>query len=864
MALTRLLADRPDLPVVAAGGVMDGHGVRAMIELGAVAARLGTAFAACPESGADDAFRAALAGSSAEHAAPLHRPLPAATVIDLLEQERASGRGGRDNGPVTATTNDPLCLPAPDPDLDVLHACLGSSWGLAGELTPLHGERDRNFRLDTVAGRYLLKVYNPADGEAVLDLQRSALRHIRAVDPDLPVPDVVPTQDGRGWLEVTGRDGRRSLAWVMTWLEGRHPTPADLAPAQLRDWGRTAARLGRALRGFVHPAAAYPIAWDIRRLPQLRPWLSAVDAGRRPTVEAVLDRFERRVVPDLAALRAQVVHNDLAPGNVLVDDSSTITGITDFGDMTHTALVCDVAVAASDGLSGREDGLQLVPEFLAGYHSVTPLEPGELALVADLMAARNAAAILITAWRTREQGWAPQIDDEAYHQLGLMLDVGLDALTGRFTTALRTGTPGPSYGGGGLPYPRRATEELLDARARSLGGLELSYARPVHLVGGRGVFLEAVGGRRYLDAYNNVPVLGHSHPAVVDAVCSQLATLNTNSRYLQEAPVELAERLLATLPDRFDRVLLVNSGSEANDLAWRIARHATGAAGGIATSWAYHGVTEATYAFSPESWGTADRPAHMRLVEPPPGPLSAVPEAAEDLHAAGLGVAAMLVDGVFTSDGIHGPAHDWTSAAAAAVHDAGGLYVADEVQAGHGRTGDSLWSFVAGDVPADLVTLGKPMGNGYPVAAVAGPADLVDPFLEGTDYFSTFGGGTAACAAALAVLRTLAEDRVVDRVAAVGAHLVEALREVTADRAEVAGVRGWGLAVGADVVDPATGRPDPQRTGRIVDGMRERGVLIGRTGPGRNTLKIRPPLVFGDEHVDLLTDALTATLAALR
>jgi len=764
---------------------------------------------------------------------------------------------------VTSTMNDPLSVPAPDLDLDALHASLGRSWGLAGELTSVHGERDRNFRLDAAGGRYLLKVHNPADGEAVVDLQCSALRHIRAVAPDLPVPAVVSTRDGRSWMDLIGRDGRHSLAWVMTWLDGRHPEPEMLAPPQLRDWGRTAARLGKALRGFVHPAACYSIAWDIRRLPQLRPWLSAVAVDRRPAVAAVLDRFDQRVAPELRALRAQVVHNDLAPTNVLVDEAFRVTGITDFGDMTHTALVCDVAVSAADVLSGRKGGLELASEVLSGYGSITPLEPGELALVADLMAARYAAAVLITAWRTQQQGWAPEIDDEAHHQLEAMLDIGIDALAARYITAVRSDSPATKYDGRRSPYPRRSTEELLRDRTRCLGGLELSYARPLHLVGGRGVFLEAADGRRYLDAYNNVPVLGHSHPAVVDAVCSQVATLNTNSRYLQEAPVELAERLLATMPDRFDRVLLVNSGSEANDLAWRIARHATGALGGIATSWAYHGVTEATFGFSPESWGNAGGPGHIRLVKPPPGLPSSVAEAVESLEAAGHGAAAMMVDGVFTSDGIRGPAHEWTVAAAAIVHDAGGLYVADEVQAGHGRTGDDLWSFLAGNVPADLVTLGKPMGNGYPVAAVVGPAELVDPFLEGTDYFSTFGGGTAACAAALAVLRTLQEDRVVDRVAVVGGRLVEALRGVTLDRDDLVDVRGWGLAVGVDVVDPATARPDPPRATLVVDGMRDRGVLIGRTGRDRATLKIRPPLVFGDEHTDLLAEVLTASLAAL-
>ncbi|HEY6931929.1 MAG TPA: aminotransferase class III-fold pyridoxal phosphate-dependent enzyme, partial [Marmoricola sp.] len=311
----------------------------------------------------------------------------------------------------------------------------------------------------------------------------------------------------------------------------------------------------------------------------------------------------------------------------------------------------------------------------------------------------------------------------------------------------------------------------------------------------------------------------------------------------------------------FDRVLLVNSGSEANDLAWRIARHATGARGGIATEFAYHGITEASWAFSPEGWGTAMPPAHIRLVAPPPASADGVAKAVEDLQVAGPDVAAMLVDGIFTSDGITGPAHDWTAAAAAAVHEAGGLYVADEVQAGHGRTGDALWSFLAGEVAADLVTLGKPMGNGYPVAAVVGPAHLVDPFVEDTDYFSTFGGSTAACAAALAVLDTLVEEDVLARVRATGAHLLAALREAVSDRDDVAAVRGWGLAVAVDLADPTDGAPDAARAGRVVDGMRARGVLIGRTGRDRATLKIRPPLVFGPEHADLLVEALSATLA---
>lgn len=761
---------------------------------------------------------------------------------------------GGQNGPVTATSNDPLSVPAPDLDPDALHRALAQRWDLAGELTGVHGERDRNFRLDTGAGRYLLKVHNPADDEPVLDLQLSALRHLRAVAPDLPVPQVVPTRDGAVRTTLVGRDGRRSHAWVMTWLEGRHPAVEELGPEQLRAWGVTAARLGRALRGFVHPAASYPIAWDVRRLPALRPWLDAVHRERRPAVERVLDRFEQRVAPELRSLRAQVVHNDLARTNVLVDDAGTICGVTDFGDMTHTSLVCDLAVAAADVLQGHPGGWQQAVHLVAGYDQVTALEPAERTLVADLMAARCAASVLITAWRGREQGWAPPIDGHAFEQLDALLTVGLDTCAAHLA-----GHPTARSNAQGA-RPRRSTEQLLADRAGTLGRLELSYAAPLHLVAGRGVWLEAADGRRYLDAYNNVPVLGHSHPAVVAATSAQLATLNTNSRYLQEAPVELAQRLLATLPARFDRVLLVNSGSEANDLAWRIARHATGSSGGVATSWAYHGITEATFAFSPESWSGRRQMDHMRLVPPPPADPAAVVEAVAELATSGHGVAAMLVDGAFTSDGVRGPAHDWTRAAADAVHAAGGLYVADEVQAGHGRTGEHLWSFVAGDIAADLVTLGKPMGNGYPVAAVCGPAALVDPFIEETDYFSTFGGGTAACAAAVAVLSAIEEEQLVARAGAVGRRLLLALRETLDDASGVGEVRGWGLALGVDVVDPASGAPDAARAGRVVEHMRERAVLIGRTGPHRATLKVRPPLVFTDEHADLLVSTLAEVL----
>jgi 4-aminobutyrate aminotransferase-like enzyme len=352
-------------------------------------------------------------------------------------------------------------------------------------------------------------------------------------------------------------------------------------------------------------------------------------------------------------------------------------------------------------------------------------------------------------------------------------------------------------------------------------------------VRGDGVWLIDADGNRLLDAYNNVPVVGHCHPRVTEAVVRQTRTLNTHARYLYEPLVELAERLLATMPPSagLDTVMLVNSGSEANDMAWRIATAVTGSRRAIVTEHAYHGVTEAIAALSPEEWPPGYDPPHVVRV---PVPSLEV----EQLD----GLAATFLDSGLTSDGIWIPEAADVAALVDATHAAGGLFVADEVQAGYGRFGDRLWSFEHYGVTPDIVTLGKPMGNGYPVAAVITRRELVERFPFAGEVFSTFGGNPVAAQAALAVLDVIEDERLLDHVARVGSLLLSTL-------AELAVVRGRGLLVGVQL-------DGPEEAARTVDRLRAQGILIGRTGPRGDVLKIRPPLVFDEEHVALLADAL--------
>ena len=767
------------------------------------------------------------------------------------------------------THPDPLESTPPAFGAEAVTRILREGFGVESpSLTPLDGERDQNLRVDTPGGqRFLFKISNPADGPAVVGLQTAALRHIEQVDPGLPVMRALPTAAGEPWVEVPGPDGRSYPARLFTFLPGKVTPNTTLTTQAIWSFGQTAARLGRALRGFFHPAADYGILWDITRAPELRPLLTHLgDGARKAQVTRVLDRFETRVAPVLPGLRAQVIHNDMSLYNVLLDDDLRVSGIVDFGDMTHAALVCDLAVSVADVLHGRADAIEAAEAMIGGYVSVTPLEDEEAGLLADLVATRLATEVTVTAWRV---GLYP--DNAAYAAGGepgarAFLDAieaeGIDAVGRRFREACR-----------GLPYRQSATPGLLERRRRALPRSPLFYEHPVHLVRGEGVWMFDPDGRRYLDCYNNVPVVGHGHPRVVRAVAEQQRLLATHSRYLHEAIVELAERLKATLPPPLDAVLVVNSGSEANDLAWRIARAATGRAGAVVTAYAYHGMTEATHALSPEEWAKGEQPAHVATVPAPNGyrgPYRRDEDGWAERYAAhiddaaralgGHGFAAIYLDPAFTADGILVPPPAYLAEVARRARALGGVLIADEVQAGHGRYGTGLWSFQPSGIEPDMVVMGKPMGNGFPVAALVVRSGVLDAVPEEVELFSTFGGNPVACAAALAVLAVIEDEALVANAAETGAYLRRGLAELASRHLLIGDVRGEGLLFGVELADETRG-PAAGHARRVTEAMRDRGVLISATGPAGNVLKIRPPLVFQREHADLLLQTLDDALS---
>ena len=421
-------------------------------------------------------------------------------------------------------------------------------------------------------------------------------------------------------------------------------------------------------------------------------------------------------------------------------------------------------------------------------------------------------------------------------------------------------------------------QALIDRRERLLGpGNPLFYDDPVHLVRGEGVWLHDADGHRYLDCYNNVPCVGHCHPRVVEALCAQAGTLNTHTRYLHENILDYAEHLLSKFDDSLDRVAIACTGSEANDLAMRVARVNTGANGFICTNATYHGNTTAVGQLNSIFEPIGGYGEHIRMVSWPDSYrvsegtteealaehyASEVAAAVDSLKESGAGIAAMIVCPIFANEGLPAVPAGYMNKAVDIVRQAGGLFIADEVQSGFGRTG-SWWGYEQYGIVPDIITLGKPMGAGHPISGIVARGVLLDNYRAHEMYFNTFGGNPVSCAVASAVLDVIDEEELVLNAASVGAYVLERFRDLQSRHEVIGDVRGSGLFFGIDLVhNRDTKAPAADIAKSVVNQMRHKGVLMSKIGEHDNVLKLRPPLCFSQENADQLIEALDEVLEA--
>lgn len=419
------------------------------------------------------------------------------------------------------------------------------------------------------------------------------------------------------------------------------------------------------------------------------------------------------------------------------------------------------------------------------------------------------------------------------------------------------------------------SETMLERRARLMGpNVPTFYRTPVHIVKGQGVWLWDAQGKRYLDCYNNVPHVGHCHPRVVQAIATQAATLNTHTRYLHDLVLDYIERLTAKLNHGISQAIMVCTGSEANDIALRMAQAVTGKTGIIATDNTYHGNTAAVSQLSTRRPPIGGYAPYVRLVPSPDSlrPIGGsvagqaqafadhVARAIAELEAAGFGFSGMMLCPLFANEGLPTVPRGFLDPTVKVIRRAGGVIIADEVQPGFGRVGSDFWGHDWLGFAPDIVTVGKPMANGHPVAAVLTRPDVMATFRNAFGYFNTFGGNPVSAAACLAVLDVIEDEGLQENAARTSAYLLDRMRALR--HPLLINTRASGMFFGAEFVTDAEMTPATDFVADLVESLVARGFILNRIGRGANVLKIRPPMVFTTEHADLLADALQAALDA--
>lgn len=731
----------------------------------------------------------------------------------------------------------PFDHPQPQVTTTQAEVLVDDVYGIAGNAQPLSGERDRSFLIDSGDRRYVLKIANNGDHPKALQAQAAAIDWALSIDSALPLARVVPTSGGT----LTGINSGYKIQ-LSEYVEGRLPKNGSQTPGFRRHLGSVAARLDKALAGFGHPVLRREFPWSLIQLPQLRALLTLVDE-QREMIEREIDSFEKTVLPVLERLASQPIHGDLNSDNLVLDpfDPERVGGVFDFGDVGYAPAVVDLAIAATYQCTDA-DPLEVMVQMASGYHMERSLSAEELSVLPDLVAARCAQSLLMSARQIRANPdnadyFSSDVDDMVT-TLEWLTDANRSTIVDALVDACSIGTE-----------PLSRSDALASRLSHMAASYHLSYSEPVHAISAEGVWIVERGGQRLLDAYNNVPHVGHGHPQVLAALSAQSGRLNTNTRYLVDNVGEYAERLAGLLPDPLSVVFFTNSGSEANDLAYRIATTISGGSTAIKTANAYHGATTITSALSPEEHDGATNDEWSVSVDLGKHLVGSVDGIEETLPQTDTPVAMVIVDTIFSTEGIHLAPLALLDALKDWVGTRGGLLVADEVQAGFGRVGSQFWGF--GEVIPDIVTLGKPIGNGYPMGAVVTTREIADQFAAKSTYFSTFAGSPVAAAVGNAVLDVIESEHLASHADEVGGYVRQAITDFR--HRSINAVRGAGLFVGVEL-------ETEQLAINVVNEMRHRGILIGRTGPGGNVLKIRPPMVFQLHHADMLLTELHQVL----
>ncbi len=752
-------------------------------------------------------------------------------------------------------------------------------YGLQAKVKLLGSYSDQNFLLrDRLSGeKYVLKISNAADSADALEAQNEAMAKLSENGINCPQPR--SSINEKRIESISSRSGQRYLARVLTHVPGTFLADGTRhSPQLLKNLGCYLGRLNCILADFRHSGTVRNLTWDLKNVSMLPRDLDNIkDPKKRSLVDYFILQFQTHVEPTLAGLRKSAIHGDANDNNILVDfGRHEVTGIIDFGDLVYSTTIFDVAIAATFTMLERSNPLAAAIHFVKGYHQANPLTADEVDSFFYLICARVCMSVTMSA---KQKALEPANRHITLHEekMWRLLQTLLSINPERARTFFRQAC-GPTSSPRVSSLGHKKVGEL---RKKHLNpALGLSYVTPLKITRGAMQYLFDEEGQTYLDCVNNVCHVGHCHPRVVRAIQKQIATLNTNTRYLHDTLVKYAGALTDRFPDPLNVCFFVNSGSEANDLALRLASAHTGGSDLIVISGAYHGNLHSLINISPYKFdgpGGAGSAHNVHQVEMPDTyrgkhklqPAQAaiayareVQQALQRVELRRGKVAAFVAEPLLGCGGQIVLPPTYLQRAYDFAWEAGAVCIADEVQVGFGRVGSHFWGFETQDVVPDIVTLGKPIGNGHPLGAVVTTRAIAESFNNGMEYFNTFGGNPVSCAAGLAVLKVIAEEGLQKNAEEVGHYLKQRLNELKPEHNLIGDVRGLGLFLGVELVtDREALTPAATEAAAVVEAMKERGILLSTDGPLHNVIKIKPPIIFSRANADRLVEALDEVLA---
>ncbi len=682
------------------------------------------------------------------------------------------------------------------------------------------------------------------------------------------IPKPIPFRD-KSYIKTLDSDQGTVVCRMLSFLKGKFLGDADHTPALFKSLGTFLGSLDVKLSDFTnYTLQARQWEWDLQYVDLNRKYIDEIPNPKdRNVVSYFFNQFEEHVRPVIPDLRKQIIHNDANEWNVLIRDGE-ISGIIDFGDLAHTFLINELAIAITYACYDKENPLEWATIIVKAYNEVLPLEEKEINILYYLIASRLCTSVCNSAHAritNPENSYASVSEKSAWKMIYRWLAISPINAENEFRKAANF-----------EPLNHETIHEAIERRYKHISPiLSLSYEEPIQMSQSAFQYMYDTSGNTFLDAYNNIPHVGHSHPKVVTAGQKQMAKLNTNTRYIFKELAIYAEKLLSHFPAELNKVYFVNSGSAASDLAIRMANNHTNSHHMMVMELGYHGNTQTAIEISDYKFnnpkGNGQKQHVIKTALPDtykgkyqnetthPGKRYGA-DAAEQISNSDVPISAFISEPVVGCAGQVPLPVGYLKEVYPAIRAQGGVCISDEVQTGFGRLGDYFWGFEASDVIPDMVILGKPIANGHPMGAVVCTDEIAASFESGVEFFSSFGGNPVSCAIATAVLDVIDEERLQENAKTVGDHYKSLLKGLMQKYPCIGDVRGSGLFIGCEIVKDNTKEPDTALASHIKNELRRKYILISTDGPFDNIIKTKPALCFSLENAETVVNAIDVVL----